>query len=81
MSFTGSARFDASSFSFFRRSMMQNDELPLTEVLDDERFENAFRDHEIDFGSDEDAVYTPAITLWALVSQVFFSADRPSANR
>jgi hypothetical protein len=56
--------------------MMQNDELPLTEVLDDERFENAFQNHEIDFGNDEDAVYTPAITLWALVSQVFFSGEQ-----
>jgi hypothetical protein len=27
-------------------------------------------DHGLDFGDDEDAVYTPAITLWALISQV-----------
>jgi len=80
MSFTRSARLDASSFSVFRRSMMQNDELPLVEVLDDGRFENAFRDHEIDFGNDEDAVYTPAITLWAFVSQVFFSAEQRSCQ-
>jgi hypothetical protein len=80
MSFTRSTRFEASSFSVFRRSMMQHDELPLTEVLDDERFENAFQEHEIDFGNDEDAIYTPAITLWALVSQVFFSGEQRSCK-
>ena len=67
MPFTLSACFNALSFSVFRRSMMQDDELPLTDAIDDERFESVFEDHEIDFGNDDDAVYTPAITLWVPV--------------
>ena len=63
MSFTTFTRFNASSFSFFRRSMMQNDELPLVDAIDEVRFQEAFDEHQVDFGSDDDAVYTPAITL------------------
>ena len=80
MSFTPNARFDASSFSIFYRSMMQNDQLPLAEAINDERFAQAFEEHSVDFGSDEDAVYTPAITLWALVSQVFFANEMRSCK-
>lgn len=54
--------------------MMQDDELPLADAIDEARFEEALREYGVDFGTDEDAVYTPAITLWALVSQVFFAA-------
>ena len=36
--------------------------------------------HEVDFGSDEDAIYTPAITLWALISQAFFKAEMRSCK-
>lgn len=80
MSFKRSTRFRASSFSIFHRSMMENDELPLVETIDDQLFEEVFVEHGIDFGNDDDAVYTPAITLWALVSQVFFSAEQRSCK-
>ena len=73
MSFTPTTAFNASSFSIFQRSLMQNDDLPLADVVDSELFEQAFQEHGVDFGADEeDVVYTPAITLWALISQVFF---------
>lgn len=60
--------------------MMQHDELPLVDALDDACFQEAFQEHEVDFGKEEDAVYTPAITLWALVSQVFYSAAQRSCK-
>lgn len=60
--------------------MMQEDQLPLSDALDDDRFQEVFDEHGIDFGGDDDAVYTPAITLWALVSQVFFSAEQRSCK-
>lgn len=60
--------------------MMQSDELPLVDAVADDRFEEVFQEHGVDFGSDEDAVYTPSITLWALVSQVFFSAEQRSCK-
>jgi hypothetical protein len=80
MPFTPSAQFNASSFSIFKRSMMQDDQLPLVDAIDDERFRQAFEEHEVNFGADDDVVYTPAITLWALISQVFFSEEMRSCK-
>ena len=60
--------------------MMQNDELPLVDAIDDARFQESLDEHEVDFGGDGDAVYTPAITLWALISQVFFSVEQRSCK-
>ncbi|MEO8498340.1 MAG: IS4 family transposase, partial [Planctomycetota bacterium] len=80
MSFTPPTTFQASSFSIFQRSLMQNDELPLADVVDGELFQQAFDRHAVDFGDDDDAVYTPAITLWALISQVFFAETQRSCK-
>lgn len=80
MSYTPTTGFQASSFSIFQRSMMQGDELPLAGVISDERWEEAFQEYQVDFGSDADAVYTPAITLWALISQVFFCGEHRSCK-
>lgn len=48
--------------------------------LPDESFASIVQHHEIDFGNEEDAVYTPAVTLWMLVSQVFFSGPLQVSN-
>jgi hypothetical protein len=80
MPYTPTTRLEASSFSVFQRSMMQNDQLPLAEAIDDERFTQAFEEHGVDFGVEGDAVYTPAITLWALVSQMFFANEMRSCK-
>lgn len=60
--------------------MLQSDDLPLAEVLEENQWLAHFDDHDIDFGSDDEAVYTPAITLWALVSQVFFKEENRSCK-
>lgn len=80
MPFISSSHVNAASFSLFKRSMMQADGLPLTEVINDQRWQQVFDKHEIDFGNDPDAIYTPAITLWALISQVFFSGEQRSCK-
>ena len=61
---------------------MQNDQLPLVDAIDDERFAQAFEEHHVDFGADDDdvIVYTPAITLWALISQVFYAKEMRSCK-
>ncbi len=59
---------------------MQNDQLPLVEAITNERFALAFEEHGVEFGTDEDVVYTPAITLWALVSQVLFAKEMRSCK-
>lgn len=80
MSFTPPTAFDASSFSIFQRSLLQNDELPLTDVIDEQLLEQTFDEYQVDFADDDEAVYTPAITLWALVSQVFFAEAQRSCK-
>jgi hypothetical protein len=68
------------SFALIKDSMLQSDELPLAEVLDSNHWQEVFDAHEIDFGNDEDAIYTPAVTLWALISQVFFKGEMRSCK-
>ena len=67
-----------SQFSLLQRSLLQAEELPLQSVLSDQRIAEIFTEEGISFGKDEDAVYTPAITLWALLSQVFFKEEHRS---
>lgn len=60
-------------FSIFQRSMIQAGELPLCEVLDSTLIAEAFQEDNVSFGSAPEDVFTPAITLWAMVSQLLFS--------
>ncbi len=77
---TKTSRFNASSFQIIKDAMLQSDALPLSEVIDDDQWQAAFDRHDIDFGRDEDSIYTPAITLWGLISQVFFKAENRSCK-
>jgi hypothetical protein len=61
----------ASSFSLFSDSMLQDESLPLADVMDGGLFKQALKEFDVDFGSDDNAVYTPTLMLWALVSQAF----------
>ena len=80
MPFIPPKNFDCSSFSLFQDSMLQSEEFPLFESLDEERFQRAFDEHGVDFGNDPDTVYSPAITLWALISQAFFKEEQRSCQ-
>jgi len=60
-------------FSIFQRSMIQNAELPLCDVLDSSLIAEAFKEDQVSFGNAHEDVFTPAITLWAMVSQFLFS--------
>ena len=68
------------SFDLIKDSPLQHDDLPLVDVIDSDRWQAVFDEHEIDFGSDESSIYTPAITLWALISQAFFKAEMRSCK-
>lgn len=65
-------------FSILYRSLLQSDELPLRSLISDERIAQLFVEEKISFGKEEDAVYTPAVTLWGLLSQVFFKEEQRS---
>ena len=55
-------------FSLLHRSLLQSDELPFQSLVSDERIADIFAEEGIDFGQTDDAVYTPAVTLWGLLS-------------
>ena len=55
MPFTSRRRFNALSFSIFQRSLMQTDELPLADVVDNSLFEHVFEEHGVEFGTEDDA--------------------------
>ena len=60
--------------------MLQADGLPLSEVVQSEKWQAAFDRHDVHFGNDPEATYTPAITPRALISQVFFKAENRSCK-
>ena len=68
------------SFDFIRRSFLQTDDLPFSDILSEEAIEQVFEDEDALFGQEEDAVYTPSITLWAFLSQVMQSGVHRSCN-
>jgi len=65
-------------FQRVRSSFMQQDGLPFADVLTEEKIQHAFEDEEVSFAQGEDDVYTPAVTLWAFLSQVLFKGEQRS---
>jgi hypothetical protein len=66
-------------FQFVLSSFLQQEGLPFSSVLSEERIEQVFDEADASFAKDEeDAVYTPAVTLWAFLSQVLFKAEHRS---
>src|SRR5260370_14718569 len=59
-------------------SFMQHTGLPFAEVLPEERIQQAFDDAGVNFAQGEKDVYTPAVTLWAFLSQVLFKGENRS---
>ena len=57
---------------------MQSEDCPLRSLLSDQRIAEVLKNEGIVFGEDDDSVYTPVITLWALLSQVFFKQEQRS---
>lgn len=67
-------------FGLCLKSFLGQPGLPFADALPEARIAQAFADEGIEFrGDDEDeAVYTPAITLWAFLSQMLFSNEQRS---
>ena len=74
------SQLNSGSFELVRNSMLQSDDLPLAEIVEAKQWQSVLDEHEIDFGSEKDAVYTPAITLWTLISQAFFKGEMRSCK-
>ena len=67
-------------FELVRRSFLQQPGLPFADALSEERLEQALIDEDISFGDEQPdvVVYTPAVTLWAFLSQMLFTGAQRS---
>jgi putative transposase len=80
MSFYSSCRGLPQCFRLILSSFMQRDDLAFASVLPEAAIEQAFADAEVDFAPFEDDVYTPALTLWAFLSQTLFKEQQRSCR-
>src|SRR5689334_17731669 len=78
VSFCTSVRSLPQQFRLVLASLLQTPGLPFADSLSEEAIETAFREEGVAFGQDEDAVYTPALTLWAFLSQMLFKEEQRS---
>jgi DDE family transposase len=67
-------------FRLILASFMQHDGLPFADVLPEQTIQLAFADAEADFAQDEDGIYTPALTLWAFLSQMLYAKELRSCT-
>ncbi len=74
------SRKRAQTFSVVRQGFLQAQGLPFSEILGEEQVQQAFEEEDALFGREEDAVYTPALTLWAFLSQVIHSGVERSCE-
>ena len=65
-------------FRLILASFLQHPGLPFADTLSEATIQQAFDEQDASFADDEDAVYTPAITLWAFLSQVLFKGEQRS---
>ena len=67
-----------SRFRLVLSSFMQSDGLAFADVLPEDEIQQAFDAEGVSFAEDEDAIYTPQLTLWAFLSQVLFKEEERS---
>ena len=65
MSFYRHARLLPARFRLVLASFLQRPGLPFADALPEEAIQKTFDDEEASFADDPEAIYTPAVTLWA----------------
>ena len=65
-----SERAGATRFDLCLAPFLQTPGLPFADVLSEEQIQEAFAAEGISLGESEGTVYTPAVTLWAFLSQM-----------
>jgi hypothetical protein len=81
MSFYHGCKTLTRRFRLVLASFLQNDSLPFSDALPEEEIEQAFEEEGFAFSAEdeeEDAVYTPPVTLWAFLSQMLHKAEQRS---
>jgi len=84
MSFRISSPVVSSAFQLVRDSLLQTDGLPFSEALTTAHIEQAFDAEGVSFALEDGCgnapVYTPAVTLWAMLSQVLLTGAQRSCR-
>lgn len=75
MFFNGQSRLWPGRFRLVLASFLQRPALPFADAITEESIQKAFDDEGVSFAEDEEAVYTPALTLWAFLSQVLCKGE------
>ena len=78
MSFYQGRKVVQQRFRLILTSVLQTDGLPFADVLGEQEIQDAFDEHNVAFAQEEDGVYTPAVTLWAFLSQVLHKGEQRS---
>ena len=81
MSFYHGCKTLTHRFRLVLASFLQSDGLPFGDVLPEEEIERAFAEEGISFisaDSEEDAIYTPPLTLWGFLSQMLHKGEQRS---
>lgn len=78
MSFSPSVLSLPCRFGVVLTSFLQRPGLPFANALPEDRIQAVFDEQGVAFAQEEDEIYTPAITLWALLSQVLFKEEQRS---
>ena len=78
MSFYHNPPIVSRRFRLVLSSFLQEDGLHFATALPEARIQEALDAEGVDFASDEDDVYTPAVTLWASLSQVLHTGAQRS---
>jgi putative transposase len=78
MLFNGQSHRLPRSFHLILASFLHRPGLPFADALTEESIQTAFDEEGVSFADGDDTVYTPAITLWAFLSQVLFKDEQRS---
>ena len=81
MSFYHGCKTLTRRFRLVLASFLQSEGLPFGNVLPEEQIKRAFEEEGVPLWSaddEEDAVYTPPVTLWAFLSQMLHKAEQRS---
>jgi hypothetical protein len=68
------------SFQAVRQGFLDVEGLPFSGILSEGQIERAFEEEDALFGQEEGDVYTPALVLWAFLSQVIHAGVQRSCN-
>ncbi len=67
-------------FRLVLSSFLQHDGLPFADAIDEQHIAQVFDGEQAMFAQEKDAIYTPAVTLWAFLSQMLHKDEQRSCT-